>query len=152
MPSLFLPTFSSFELFANRLAKQVSFTDTIALTGAIGVGKTTLVRCMLPFFSPFEVDAVQSPTFPLVLSYETQRGTVYHVDLYRLRTKAEVAFLGLEELMSGGLMLVEWPEMASHILAPDTLYLTLNFRAQGREVSLEGSEERWKEALIALCD
>jgi tRNA threonylcarbamoyladenosine biosynthesis protein TsaE len=52
---------------------------------------------------------VMSPTFQLVRVY---RGPLQlaHVDLYRLAGAAEVADLGLDELLDEGAVVVEWGE------------------------------------------
>ncbi len=57
-----------------------------------------------------------SPTFTLVQEYETARGALVHVDLYRLlgeKLSIEVARLGLRERRAeGAMVLVEWGDDA----------------------------------------
>jgi tRNA threonylcarbamoyl adenosine modification protein YjeE len=50
---------------------------------------------------------VASPTFQLVRVYPG-RLQVAHVDLYRLQDGAELADLGLDELLDQGAVVVEW--------------------------------------------
>jgi tRNA threonylcarbamoyladenosine biosynthesis protein TsaE len=57
-------------------------------------------------------EAVPSPTFTLVQSYETARLTISHYDLYRLKSARELDELGLEDALEQGAVLVEWPERA----------------------------------------
>ncbi len=51
---------------------------------------------------------MSSPTFTIVQEY---RGRIrfHHVDLYRL-TPAEVDDLGLDEMLDGSVVAVEWPD------------------------------------------
>jgi len=56
---------------------------------------------------------VRSPTYTLVDTYSTPELDLVHVDLYRLRSSAEVEELGLRDLTGpDSLMLIEWPEQA----------------------------------------
>src|SRR5436190_21460771 len=50
---------------------------------------------------------VQSPTFQLVRIYPG-RVQLAHVDLYRVKAAGERADLGLDELLDGGAMVIEW--------------------------------------------
>jgi len=63
------------------------------------------------------VDEVPSPSFTLVQSYDTGTLTVYHFDLYRLGRASELAELGLDDALSNGAAMVEWPEHG----VPDSL-------------------------------
>jgi tRNA threonylcarbamoyladenosine biosynthesis protein TsaE len=95
------------EAAAARLARHVRRGDLLLLEGEMGAGKTTFVRglaCGLGVSGD-----VMSPTFQLVRVY---RGPLQlaHVDLYRLAGAAEVADLGLDELLDEGAVVVEWGE------------------------------------------
>ena len=61
---------------------------------------------------------VPSPTFTLVQSYDL-RIPVAHFDLYRLADACELDELGLDEALSDGICLVEWPENALAALPED---------------------------------
>jgi len=97
----------------------------VYLSGDLGMGKTTLVRGILRAMG-FS-GRVKSPSYGLVESYELPNLTVHHLDLYRLSHGEELAFLGLEELMSAdALVLIEWPEKGRGFLPrPDwTVHLS----------------------------
>lgn len=51
-----------------------------------------------------------SPTFTLVQTYEAERAFIWHFDLYRLADPAEAFELGIEEALTEGIVLMEWPE------------------------------------------
>ena len=62
----------------------------VLLRGDLGAGKTTLTKGIVEGLGAASPDEVSSPTFTLIHEYSTR---VYHVDLYRLDTEAEVATL-----------------------------------------------------------
>lgn len=96
----------------------------VTLQGDLGTGKTTLVQAICEGLGVTE--AVTSPTFALVHEYASPRGTVQHLDLYRLRDEAQLAQLGWEELLGRReIVLVEWPERAGSALPPTRRALTL---------------------------
>lgn len=85
--------------------------DCIALSGPLGVGKTTLTRAILRSLSRDDALEVPSPTYTLVQPYEAGfRFPVAHVDLYRLSEADEIDELGLDEILLHGALIVEWPE------------------------------------------
>ena len=50
-----------------------------------------------------------------------------HVDLYRLRSAAELEALGWDEIVdNAAVLLVEWPERAAATLPRDTIAITLS--------------------------
>ena len=67
---------------ASVLARVVPPGKTVGLVGALGSGKTTLVR---HWVSVLGCSDVSSPTFVLAHYYETPTCTIEHWDLYRLR-------------------------------------------------------------------
>ena len=102
--------------------------DVIALSGPLGVGKTTLVRGFLAGLG--HDDEVPSPSFAIVQPYEALDPPAWHVDLYRLNDPSEMAELGLDAA-GDAVLLVEWPEHAGVDAWPDALRLTLDFAAAG---------------------
>ena len=83
--------------------------DVIQLSGDLGAGKTQFVQGVAQGFGVAEVPI--SPTFNIVISYESGRVPLHHFDLYRLDSPAQLEDIGLAEyLESGGVCLVEWAE------------------------------------------
>ncbi|HEX4532755.1 MAG TPA: tRNA (adenosine(37)-N6)-threonylcarbamoyltransferase complex ATPase subunit type 1 TsaE, partial [Rhizomicrobium sp.] len=105
-------------------------------------GKTTLARAILQSLGVSE--AIPSPTFTLVQSYETAGLRVRHYDLYRLEDAAEMDELGLDEALDEGAVLIEWPERAGGRLPDDALMLKLRIEGQGRRADISGPP-RWIE-------
>jgi tRNA threonylcarbamoyladenosine biosynthesis protein TsaE len=79
--------------------------DLVLLAGPLGAGKTTFVRGLARGCG--SSSPVASPTFQLVRVYRG-RLQLAHVDLYRLKAAAELADLGLDELLDQGAAVVEW--------------------------------------------
>src|SRR5579862_6435602 len=108
-----LDDLSATEALAARIAAGLAVGDVVALEGDLGAGKTTLVRAALRALGVTE--AVPSPTFTLVQTYETARFAVYHYDLYRIEDPTELRELALDEALTEGVALIEWPERAGRL-------------------------------------
>ncbi len=103
---------------AETIAEILTGPRVVVLRGELGAGKTTLVKGWLEAVRAAGPEDVTSPTFTLVHEYESKRGKVYHLDLYRLETERELAALGLEEMAEepGALLLVEWGEKFGSVM------------------------------------
>lgn len=114
---------------AARLAAVSRAGDAILLSGELGAGKTTFARAFLRALGIAE--EVPSPTFLLMLPYETAALTVFHADLYRLAGPEETQELGLDAALAAGVLLLEWPERLGCRLPAERLHLTLRFSGEG---------------------
>lgn len=98
-----------------RIGGSVALPAVLCLRGDLGAGKSTLARAIA--HGAGVAGDVPSPTFNLVFRYDTPRGRVWHLDLYRLEREDEVWELGWGELGDAGdLVMVEWPERAESLL------------------------------------
>lgn len=110
MPSVTHITHSEDETIAlgRRFANEWPAQALVLLIGDLGAGKTTLTKGIVE--GRGIADPVTSPTFTLIHEYGNPP-RVFHIDLYRLDEAAEVASLGLDELMDRpALTLIEWGE------------------------------------------
>jgi len=118
-----------------RLAAELPAKAVVLLIGNLGAGKTTLAKGIVKGLGAAELSEVSSPTFTLVHEYSP---SVYHIDLYRLDTPAQVATLGLEEIFDRrAVVLIEWGEKFPELMPEDRIEIRL--RATGdnsREVDL----------------
>ena len=107
----------------------------IALCGDLGAGKTQLVKGLARGLGI--TMRVHSPTFTLVNAYTGGRLPLFHLDLYRLETRAQIVSAGVADYLSpDGVAVIEWAER----LAKDELQMT-NVRRVTIEVISE-SERR----------
>ncbi len=113
-----------------RLAPLLRPGDVLALDGVLGAGKTTLARAIIRAHYGAGL-AVPSPTYALVQIYQGQALSLWHVDLYRLRSAGELAELGLEDAETAAL-LVEWPEKLGALLPSERLDIVFDLTASPR--------------------
>jgi tRNA threonylcarbamoyladenosine biosynthesis protein TsaE len=114
--------------FGARLAAYARRGDVIGLSGPLGVGKTTLVRGFLAGLG--HSDEVPSPSFAIVQPYDALEPPAWHVDLYRVEDRSELAELGLDAA-DDAVLVVEWPERAGDDAWPEALRLSLDFAEAG---------------------
>jgi tRNA threonylcarbamoyladenosine biosynthesis protein TsaE len=106
-----------------------------AFHGDLGAGKTTFIKVICEQLGV--KDAMSSPSFSLVNEYRDEKNnSVYHFDLYRLKSPQEAFDIGMEEyLYSGNYCFVEWPERAEEILPETTLHITIQEINGHREIT-----------------
>jgi tRNA threonylcarbamoyladenosine biosynthesis protein TsaE len=81
----------------------------LALSGDLGAGKTQLVKGIARGLGV--TARVHSPSFTLVNEYGGGRLKLFHLDLYRLETPAQILSAGIAEFLSpDGVAVIEWAE------------------------------------------
>ena len=114
---------------------------TIALSGELGSGKTTLVAGALAAFG--HAGPVRSPTYTLIEPYGFDGRELLHCDLYRLESTQAVDDLGLRDaLTAANVLLIEWPERAGDRLGVADLSLALAYDGAGRTATLNAGTPR----------
>jgi len=133
-----------------ELGALVAEGDVIALIGDLGGGKTWFTKGIARGLG-IDADSIVSPTFTLVNEYH---GTypLYHIDLYRLTSKADIVALGLEEYLTGnGIAVIEWADRWLDELPEETIHVELRMiNEHTRELSFFGSHPRSLEVLRSL--
>lgn len=113
-----------------RLGQHARAGDLFLLSGTFGAGKTALTQGLAAGLAI--AGRVTSPSFTLVNEYDgrTVAGEpvrLYHVDLYRLETSAEVDSVGLEDLLAdpAGVCAIEWPDRLGELTPREHLLIAL---------------------------
>jgi tRNA threonylcarbamoyladenosine biosynthesis protein TsaE len=118
----------------------------VALVGGLGAGKTVLAKGIALGLGVEDEGEVTSPSFVLVNEYRG-RVPIYHVDLYRLESPAEVEGTGWEDFLAGpGVVLVEWADRAENHLPPERIEVHLDWAGEEkRRLLFFGLDEkgRW---------
>ena len=142
---------------AAALAGWLRSGDIVVLSGEMGAGKTAFAQGV---GAALGVDQpLTSPTFTLVNSYDCDRFSVHHADLYRLERTTELADLALVELAEfSGVVLVEWGEVAADALGDHlSVHLEVDdddpdddvrdgadvWAPSGRMITIDAVGERW---------
>ena len=120
---------------AAALAELARPGDLLLLAGDLGAGKTAFTQ---GYGAALDIDdLITSPTFTLVNCYEG-RLELNHLDVYRLEALAEVADLGLYEMLDdGGVTVIEWGDTVAPALPADYLEIRFTFGEDDDERLLE---------------
>lgn len=121
---------------ATKFLADFSSSRIFAFHGELGAGKTTFIKAICAELGVN--DAMSSPSFSLVNEYHDKNGnSIYHFDLYRLKSPEEAFDIGMEEyLYSGNYCFVEWPERAEELLPEETVHVTIRTIGETREISI----------------
>lgn len=102
-------------IFAAKFAKTLKGGEILVFTGDLGGGKTTFTRGLA---EGLQLEgAVTSPTFVIMQLYKPlakakKKLTLYHFDLYRIKTATELFNLGFEDFLNdeNAVIVLEWGE------------------------------------------
>ena len=122
------------------LALAIGPGDCLALYGDLGAGKSTLARALIRAVADDPDLEVPSPTFTLVQNYPL-RIAIGHFDLYRIADPDELVELGLDEVLSDGAVLIEWPQRAGNHLPANAVAIRLIQEGSGRHAVIDGPDE-----------
>lgn len=111
MPSIYKYSIEDLKKISQEFAEKATPPFSILLEGDVGVGKTAFSKFFIETLLTDKSQNVTSPTFNIVQIYETKKGPIWHVDLYRIKKEEEIFQLGLLEAMHESICLIEWPEL-----------------------------------------
>lgn len=81
----------------------------------MGAGKTTLIKEMCKCLG--STDNFSSPTYSIVNEYNSPKGKIFHIDLYRLKSKDELLDIGMEDYLVGkNFCFIEWPALTKDMI------------------------------------
>ncbi len=116
---------------AQLVALSVRHGDVVALHGDLGAGKTTFARALIQAFTGDQATEVVSPTFSLVQTYDSDRGSIEHFDLYRLKSAEEAEEIGLGDDGAHCIRIIEWPDRLAGGVSGNRLDITFEDTTAG---------------------
>ena len=93
-----------------KIGLQLRGGEVVAICGALGSGKTHLVKGIAAGAGATDSGSVNSPTFVIVNEYKG-RVDIYHIDVYRLNSVAEFEQIGFDDFCCPeSVVLIEWAD------------------------------------------
>lgn len=127
------------------LGKMVKRGDVFCLEGELGSGKTCFVGGLAKGLG---IEEIYSPSF-IIVAVHQGKIPLYHIDLYRIEEGVEL--LGLEEYLYGdGVCAIEWAEKMKGLLPPEHLWVRIEYKNEGREITFLPRGERYVKLLKEL--
>jgi tRNA threonylcarbamoyladenosine biosynthesis protein TsaE len=118
----------TFEI-GRAFGKTLSGNSVVSFYGDLGAGKTEFVKGICEELGVKKL--VTSPTFSLMnkyeYSYHGNQGIIYHIDLYRIKSKEELFEIGFNECVfsEDAIKLVEWADNADGFLPENRINITI---------------------------
>ena len=114
------------------------------LVGDLGVGKTVFTQGVAAGLGI--TDAVNSPTFTIIQTYEEGRLPFYHFDVYRIGDIEEMEEIGYDDYFFGeGICLIEWADLIEEILPEALIRVTIGKDLEKgfdyRRITIDGLDE-----------
>jgi tRNA threonylcarbamoyladenosine biosynthesis protein TsaE len=128
--------------FGRTVARGLRGGELILLEGDLGLGKTVFAKGIAAGLGIAPED-VTSPSFTLVQEYAGGRFPMFHVDLYRLEDPEELATIGIDEVLSGGgVVVVEWGERLPSYLRRGAIRVSFHDIGEGsRRIEIQIREQ-----------
>ena len=106
--------------FCETLSLNLKKGDIICLFGELGSGKTTfsryLIQSIYKSINEDPPEAIKSPSFPILLTYNLNNYEIFHYDLYRITSKNDLSELNIFEELNSSITLIEWPDKILDLL------------------------------------
>jgi tRNA threonylcarbamoyladenosine biosynthesis protein TsaE len=153
--ALTLPDPVATERLAAIIGKQARPGDAILLSGDLGAGKTHFARAFINALTALP-EEVPSPTFTLVQTYDAlTQGIpvkIWHFDLYRLKSPEETLELGIDEVFTEGIALIEWPDRLGPFKPRESLELRLAITGEGARHATLLPTPAWDDRAAAIAE
>ncbi|MDA9573559.1 tRNA (adenosine(37)-N6)-threonylcarbamoyltransferase complex ATPase subunit type 1 TsaE [Rickettsiales bacterium] len=131
MSQFFIQDKEQMRLLARQLAEQALCNNIYALTGTLGSGKTFFAKEFINSLQK-EKDTILSPTFNIVNYYESQKGLIYHFDLYRIEDENELENIDFFDSINSAICLIEWPEIALKFLPSNYIEINISHNIEDK--------------------
>ena len=132
------------KIIAEEISKICKKGDVLAISGSMGVGKTTFIKYFIQKIT--KAKSVPSPSYNIILPYESKHSTIFHMDAWRLKNHNEALSLGITEMFDDAIFLIEWAEKIKVILPNNCLNLIIKDINNKKFLEIEGNEV-WRKRL-----
>ena len=126
------------KIIAEEISKICDKGDVLAISGSMGIGKTTFIKYFIQKIS--KAKSVPSPSYNIILPYESEVSTIFHMDAWRLKSHNEALSLGITEMFEDAIFLIEWAEKIKVILPNNCLKLIIKNINNKKFIEIEGNE------------
>ena len=126
------------KIIAEEISKICKKGDVLAISGNMGVGKTTFVKYFIQKIT--KAKSVPSPSYNIILPYQSKYSTIFHMDAWRLQNHNEALSLGITEMFDDAIFLIEWAEKIKVILPTNCLKLLIKDIKNKKCIVIEGNE------------
>ena len=126
------------KIIAEEISKICDKGDVLAISGSMGIGKTTFIKYFIQKIS--KAKSVPSPSYNIILPYESEVSTIFHMDAWRLKNHNEALSLGITEMFEDAIFLIEWAEKIKVILPNNCLNLIIKNINNKKFIEIEGNE------------
>ncbi len=135
MSKISLSDLSQLPAAAKQLLQSFDGEKIIAFQGAMGAGKTTLIKAICEELGV--KDTISSPTYSIVNEYRTAKGEkIYHFDFYRIKSVDEAYDMGYEEYFySKAYCFIEWPEKIAELMPLTYEKVTITLQGEERIIT-----------------
>ena len=126
-----------------KMGSQLHGGEVFGLCGALGSGKTHLIKGISAGAGAEDYSRVNSPTFVIINEY-SGRFKIYHIDAYRLDSIAEFEQLGFDDFCDrDSVVLIEWADKVESALGGiDYIRIELEHRGVSeREIHIDNVPE-----------
>ncbi len=118
---------SEIESLALRFSNNLKVGDILFLQGELGAGKTTFSRFIINNLHTkkniLKPNSINSPTFPILLTYNLNTYEIHHYDLYRIKSVKELEELDFFENFKNSISIIEWPQILVELPFKEKHYL-----------------------------
>ena len=126
------------KIIAEEISKICKKGDVLAISGSMGVGKTTFIKYFIKKIS--KAKSVPSPSYNIILPYESKISNIFHMDAWRLKNHNEALSLGIIEMFDDAIFLIEWAEKIRLLLPNNCLSLIIKNIDNKKFLKIVGNE------------
>ena len=126
------------KILAEKISKICKKGDVLSISGNMGVGKTTFIKYFIKKITGTK--SVPSPSYNIMLPYDSKQSSIYHMDAWRLKNYDEALSLGITEMFDDAIFLIEWAEKIKLLLPDNCLSLIIKNIDNKKILEIVGNE------------